>query len=228
MLTLRIRRAMGAQRIVHGGPMTPRTRRPAPVPSLIGALALAGGLMACGGGSRSGGPPPAPSPAESGTGASVTAPPSLSLADTRGIAADCIAPQGREGAEPSGAAAVRDTSVRAGASAPRGRPDLVLYAEVSAEEVRFDAQPEIRVSLGGCASLDTVRVLERRNLPRPVVVGQTYRDVFVAVEILGYLEGRCLAERLGARTTAADSARTSGASCAALEAAMRSGSGAPP
>ncbi len=53
------------------------------------------------------------------------------------------------------------------------------------------------------------RVVERRNLPRPVQPGVTYRDVFVAVEILGHLNARCLlAGLLGADSAAGPGAAT--------------------
>ena len=74
---------------------------------------------------------------------------------------------------------------------------IVLRADVSAREVRFTRQPEIRVTLVG-GTLDSVRVLERRNLPERVVPGTTYRDVYIAVEVIGKLHAECLADRLSA------------------------------
>lgn len=70
-------------------------------------------------------------------------------------------------------------------------PDIILRASVSAREVRFGTQPHITVRLCG-GTLDSVRVVERRNLPTPVVAGTTYRDVYVAVEILGHLTASCI------------------------------------
>jgi hypothetical protein len=43
-------------------------------------------------------------------------------------------------------------------------------------------------------------VIERRNLPDPVQPGVTYRDVFIAVEILGHLNAECLASRIAGQT----------------------------
>src|SRR5581483_4180562 len=90
----------------------------------------------------------------------------------------------------------RDTSARATpARATSGRPvDVVLFAEASAREIRFNAQPRLEVRL--CGSLDSVHVLERRNLPTPVVVNTTYRDVYVAVQIFGRLNADCLSSRI--------------------------------
>lgn len=73
---------------------------------------------------------------------------------------------------------------------------IVLRASASAREIRFAKQPRIRVRLCG-GVLDSVRVLERRNLPDPVQPGTTYRDVYIAVEILGHLNADCLAAKLG-------------------------------
>lgn len=90
------------------------------------------------------------------------------------------------------------------------RPTIILCAGVGAREVRFATQPDIDVRLSGALG-DSVRVLERRNLPKPVVAGTTYRDVFVAVEIVGHLTDNC-------RAQAADTARTAAASslCASI------------
>ena len=91
---------------------------------------------------------------------------------------------------------------------------VVIFAEVSAREVRFTKQPTIRVVLAN-GSVDSVRVIERRNLPDPVQPGVTYRDVTIAVEILGRLNAECLAARITRQQVAAcavarpDSARRS-------------------
>jgi hypothetical protein len=61
--------------------------------------------------------------------------------------------------------------------------------------VRFAKQPNVRVRL--CWGGDTLRVVQRENLPSPVVAGTTYRNVYVAVELVGRLNGECLANILG-------------------------------
>ena len=73
--------------------------------------------------------------------------------------------------------------------------------------MRFASQPRIRVRLCG-GVLDSVRIVERRNLPDPVQPGVTYRDVYIAVEILGHLNAECLADRItgGSRLSGACSA----------------------
>ena len=44
--------------------------------------------------------------------------------------------------------------------------------------------------------MDSVRVVERRNLPDAVVPGTTYRDVYIAVEIVGRLNADCIARSI--------------------------------
>ena len=106
----------------------------------------------------------------------------------------------------------RDTTRRAGElPGSRERPTIVLYAEASAREVRFAAPPRIVVRLCGAVT-DSVRVLERRNLPERVQPGVTYRDVFIAVEIIGRLNAECLSQRITGERGA-----TRGDACASLE-----------
>jgi len=85
----------------------------------------------------------------------------------------------------------RDSVTLGRGMASARQPDIRLFAAVSAKEVRFATQPHIRVRLCNGA-LDSLHVLERRNLPSPVRAGTTYRDVYVAVEILGHLNALCL------------------------------------
>jgi hypothetical protein len=73
-----------------------------------------------------------------------------------------------------------------------GAPVVVIRARAQAEQIRFESRPEVRVRLTGCSLLDSVRVLERTNLPDPIQPGVTYRNVTVAVEILGHLNLQCL------------------------------------
>jgi hypothetical protein len=104
------------------------------------------------------------------------------------------------------------------ASSATGPVDVVIFAEASAREIRFASQPQLRVRL--CGGLDSIHVIDRTNLPSPVVAGTTYRDVHVAVEIFGRLNADCFTRQLlrgsssradttGTRETAMD--------CASLE-----------
>lgn len=106
-------------------------------------------------------------------------------------------------AAPAGAQ-TRDSSARAA---------IVIQAEVSAREVRFASQPTIKVTLA-YGTVDSVRVIERHNLPDPVQPGVTYRDVRVAVEILGHINAQCLSARITRQTlpavcTSSDTTRRS-------------------
>lgn len=87
--------------------------------------------------------------------------------------------------------------------------------------MRFASQPRIQVELCG-GVLDSVRVLERRNLPDPVQAGVTYRDVFIAVEILGHLNAECLAERITGRDG------TRAGACAGIQLRDSAGTRRPP
>jgi len=81
--------------------------------------------------------------------------------------------------------------------ARNGQADVMLLVGVHADEVRFGAQPHLRVRL--CWGGDTLRVVQRDNLPSPVVAGTTYRNVYVAVELIGRVNAECLATQLGLR-----------------------------
>jgi len=91
--------------------------------------------------------------------------------------------------------AVRSDTVTANiGGALTGEPDIILRAAVQANEVRFASQPRVRVRF--CWGGDTLRVVQRENIPSPVVAGTTYRNVYVAVELLGRLNAECLVDRV--------------------------------
>src|SRR3954469_12795407 len=75
-----------------------------------------------------------------------------------------------------------------------GAADVMLLVGVHADEVRFGSQPHLRVRL--CWGGDTLRVVQRDNLPSPVVAGTTYRNVYIAVELIGRVNAECLANQL--------------------------------
>jgi hypothetical protein len=110
-----------------------------------------------------------------------------------------------------------DTASFAVGGARNGAADIILRVGVHADEVRFAKQPIVRVRL--CWGGDTVRVVQRDNLPSPVVAGTTYRNVYVAVELVGRVNAECLSNILGVGnntgTTASARANTAG-SCAFL------------
>jgi hypothetical protein len=124
----------------------------------------------------------------------------------------CVAATGPDLTAPGGDSAARGRSVRAASGARDSAPHAAVYlfAAVEAQEVRFVGQPKICVRLTGDVQLDSVRVVGRRNITSPVVSGTTYRDVYVAVEILGRLDADCIS----ARITGAAAGTTAGGSCA--------------
>src|SRR6185369_15202518 len=109
----------------------------------------------------------------------------------------------RVGVGASDSAARRDTTNRARpdsvsfgvGEARTGNPTVYLWVGVHADEVRFAKQPNVRVRL--CWGGDTLRVVQRDNLPSPIVAGTTYRNVFVAVELIGRVNAECLADAIG-------------------------------
>jgi hypothetical protein len=106
----------------------------------------------------------------------------------------CVAAAGPDSGVVRPGAALQPTrrdSTRAGT-----QPTVVLLAAVQADEIRFDQQPKICVTLHGDVRLDSVRVTGRRNITSPVVRGTTYRDVYVSVEILGHLDAECISARI--------------------------------
>ena len=113
----------------------------------------------------------------------------------------------------------RDTSSRSRADsasfgvggARNGAADVLLLVGIHADEVRFASQPHLRVRL--CWGGDTVRVVQRDNLPSPIVPGTTYRNVYIAVELLGRINAECLADKIGVGNRAPP---TSASSCAFL------------
>jgi hypothetical protein len=122
---------------------------------------------------------------------------------------------------PSGfASRARDTSARARADtasfgiggARNGAADVLLLVGIHADSVRFASQPHVRVRL--CWGGDTVRVVQRDNLPSPIVPGTTYKNVYIAVELLGRVNAECLAESIGVGNSSAQNAPRSNAAAA--------------
>jgi hypothetical protein len=89
--------------------------------------------------------------------------------------------------------------------ARKGPGDVILLVGIHADEVRFAAQPHVRVRL--CWGGDTLRVVQRDNLPSPIVPGTTYRNVYIAVELVGRLNAECLADKLGVGNSSPQIAR---------------------
>ena len=110
--------------------------------------------------------------------------------------------------------------------ARNGQPDIILRAAVQIDQLKFAKQPNVRVRL--CWGGDTLRVVSRQNLPSPVVAGTTYRNVYIAVELLGRLNAQCLADRIGVGPGGSGArAQTSVASCAFLGGSAGAGAQTP-
>src|SRR3954466_218901 len=129
-----------------------------------------------------------------------------------------------------GDSSARDTTTRPRADsasfgiggAKTGPADVMLLVGVHADQVRFGSQPHVRVRL--CWGGDTVRVVQRDNLPSPVVAGTTYRNVYIAVELIGRVNAECLANQLGVGNNAAprNRANTAGNASSAVAGAASS------
>ena len=62
----------------------------------------------------------------------------------------------------------------------RREPDVEIWARVTADEVRFEEKPEVRVTAHSTDPALAVTSSERDNLPDEVEPGVTYRDVTVS------------------------------------------------
>jgi hypothetical protein len=67
-------------------------------------------------------------------------------------------------------------------------PDVEIAASASADEVRFECKPEVRVSAYSNAPATAESVSERENLPDEVQPGITYRNVSVRWRLAARLE----------------------------------------
>jgi hypothetical protein len=110
------------------------------------------------------------------------------------------------------AVARSDTGSFGVGGARKGRGDVILLVGIHADEVRFAKQPHVRVRL--CWGGDTLRVVQRDNLPSPIVPGTTYRNVYIAVELVGRLNAECLADKLGVGNASPQSARATNSAVA--------------
>jgi hypothetical protein len=63
------------------------------------------------------------------------------------------------------------------------QPDIEIVARVRADELRFDAKPEVQVRFPGSGKRDSRQVTRRKNIDKPIKPGKTYRRVFVATRI---------------------------------------------
>jgi hypothetical protein len=69
----------------------------------------------------------------------------------------------------------------AGERAPEA--DVEIVARAAADELRFDAEPDVQVRFPGAGRRDSRQETRRRNVDTPVEPGKTYSRVFVATRI---------------------------------------------
>lgn len=69
----------------------------------------------------------------------------------------------------------------------RGEPDVEIAAGAAADELRFDAEPDVQVRFPGTGERDSQQVTRRENVDTPVRPGKTYRRVFVETRITSRL-----------------------------------------
>ena len=77
--------------------------------------------------------------------------------------------------------------------------DLSITANVTARELKFEVVPNPRVEFTGKPERKTVWEADRRNLPRPVEPGVTYRNIGIELRISSRFADieRIVAEALG-------------------------------
>jgi hypothetical protein len=68
--------------------------------------------------------------------------------------------------------------------------DVEITASAAADELRFDAEPEVRVRFPGKGKRDSDQVTTRQNVDRPVQPGKTYRRVFATTRVSSALPDR--------------------------------------
>jgi hypothetical protein len=61
--------------------------------------------------------------------------------------------------------------------------DVELVASAAADQLRFDAQPEVQIRFPGTGKRDSHQVTERQNIDSPIRPGKTYRRVFARTRI---------------------------------------------
>jgi hypothetical protein len=65
--------------------------------------------------------------------------------------------------------------------------DVEIVASAAADELRFDAEPEVRVRFPGTGKRDSHQATDRQNLDSNVQPGKTYRRVFARTRITSRL-----------------------------------------
>lgn len=86
------------------------------------------------------------------------------------------------GAQTPSSTASETTSVSGSPSSPE-TADIAITSKVTAREVRFNVVPNSKIEFSGSANRQTGWITQRRNIPRKVQPGVTYRNVGVNLQI---------------------------------------------
>lgn len=91
------------------------------------------------------------------------------------------------------------TPAREATSEEIANSDLVILANVTAQELKFEVVPNPTVEFSGTPERKTVWEADRQNLPRPVEPGVTYRNIGIQLRITSRFADidRIVAEALG-------------------------------
>lgn len=105
---------------------------------------------------------------------------------TLSVALALLACGGAAAAQTGGARPATADTARA--RTPSGTPDISLRTRVTARKLRFATAPaDVYVRVWACPLADSVHVVDRVGIPRPVKPGVTYRDVQVSSEFAALL-----------------------------------------
>lgn len=109
-------------------------------------------------------------------------------------------------ATPAQTPAPEQAPAAAASSVPEDDADLVITANVTAKELKFDAVPNPNVEFPGQPRRETEWSAERTNLPPQVQPGVTYRDIGIRLKIVSRFADidRIVAEALGEIPTSDD------------------------
>jgi hypothetical protein len=106
------------------------------------------------------------------------------------------------------ASSTEQTPAASSPSVPEDDADLVIIANVTAKELKFETVPNPNVEFPGQPRRETEWSAERTNLPPQVEPGVTYRDIGIRLKIVSRFADidRIVAEALGERPMSDDAA----------------------
>ena len=147
--------------------------------------------------------------------ASATAVAQTSRSHARGAGRQATRPRTTSRSAPSAQTPAPSTAQTPAASpsVPEDDADLVIIANVTAKELKFETVPNPTVEFPGQPRRETEWSAERTNLPPQVQPGVTYRDIGIRLKIVSRFADidRIVAEALGEVPTSDDAAPPSAA-----------------